>query len=99
MVAYIDVENTNLRSVQTIEVDIKSFDDETDNIILDLSKLNDEDYKTIEDAINPEIDYLDIELFMIENENIPYFGPDYEFFLSKQKKELKGVNVRLQNRK
>ena len=43
--------------------------------------MSDSEIKTLTLAISeePELSYTDIEMFYIDDDEIPYFGPDYDF--------------------
>lgn len=82
MKAYVDVENSHTRKVKTIELPVLEFIE--DKIIkFDISSINDEENKMLVDAISelPELGFTDIEMFFIDNDNIPNFGPDYNFYI------------------
>lgn len=77
----IDVENSKTKKVITKKLPLISFDEKI--IKVDISSLSEEDKNFIIDAIDKEKSYTDIELFFINNEKIPYFGPDYEYSIIK----------------
>lgn len=82
MKAYIDIENSHTKKVITLEVPI--FEHVKNKIIkFDISNLSKEHIILLENAISelPELSYTDIELFFINNDNIPNFGPDYDFYI------------------
>ena len=80
--AYIDIENSHTKRVITLEVPIH---EHIKNKIIkfDISNLSKEQIIILENAISelPELSYTDIELFFINNDNIPNFGPDYDFYI------------------
>ena len=76
MKGYIDIENSKTQRVETLCVDIIKYKDD-DEIIFDISNLNDHELKILKDAVNDKLTYTDIEMFFINNSNIPNFGPDY----------------------
>lgn len=82
MKAYVDVENSHTREVKTIELSVLEF---IDNKIIkfDISSINDEENKMLVDAISelPELGFTDIEMFFIGDDNVPNFGPDYDFYI------------------
>jgi len=80
MKAYIDIENAHTQDVVTYECPVLEFD-EKGKIKFDISHLNDSEVKTLMLAISeePELSYIDIEMFFIDNDEVPYFGPDYDF--------------------
>lgn len=82
MKAYIDIENTHTKKVNTVELPIIELIE--DKIIkFDISHLKEENKKMLVDAISelPELSYTDIELFFVDEENVPNFGPDYDFYI------------------
>lgn len=80
MKAYIDVENARTQDVVTYECPVLEFD-ETTTIKFDISSLTDSEVKTFALAISdePDLKYTDIEVFFIDDDKVPYFGPDYDF--------------------
>ena len=76
-IAYIDIENSRTKKVDTVKTNIL----ETNGMDFkfDISSLTNEEKKLLSDAINKELTYTDIELFYVNDSNIPYFGPDYDF--------------------
>lgn len=81
MKAYLDIENSKTQKVATIFLPVLEFK-ENELIIFDISKVNNKEKKLILDAINPELGYTDIEMFFIDDDDVPYFGPDYDFSIS-----------------
>lgn len=82
MKAYIDIENSHTKKVITLEVPI--IEHIKNKIIkFNISNLSKEQIILLENAISelPELSYTDIELFYIDNNNIPNFGPDYDFYI------------------
>ena len=67
MKAYINIENSHTREVKIIELSIIEF---VEN-------------KILVDAISelPELEFTDIEMFFIDEEQEPNFGPDYDFYI------------------
>lgn len=84
MKAYLDIENSKTQEVITILLPVLEFE-ETGHIIFDISKVNDKEKELILDAINPELGYTDIEMFFIDDDDVPYFGPDYDYSISDNK--------------
>lgn len=82
MKAYIDIENSHTQKIETFEVPIIEHI-ENKIIKFDISKLTKNQKKVLELAISelPELNYTDIEMFFIDEENIPDFGPDYNFYI------------------
>lgn len=80
MKAYIDIENSHTRQVLTYECPILEFCEEG-KIRFDISALTQEELKVLSLAISkdPSLSYTDIEMFFIDDEISPYFGPDYDF--------------------
>ena len=78
MKAYLDIENSKTKQVTTIEVPIVSCDLEK-QVVFDIKNIGEQDFNLILNAINPskEYAYTDIELFFIDGDNTPNFGPDY----------------------
>lgn len=81
MKAYLDVENSKTQKVITILLPVLEFK-ENERIIFDISKVNNKEKELILDAINPELGYTDIEMFFIDDDDVPYFGPDYDYKVS-----------------
>lgn len=84
MKAYLDIENSKTQKVITILLPVLEFK-ENEHIIFDISKVNNKEKELILDAINPELGYTDIEMFFIDDDDVPYFGPDYDFSISDNK--------------
>lgn len=84
MKAYLDIENSKTQEVITILLPVLEFE-ENGHIIFDISKVNDKEKKLILDAINPKLGYTDIEMFFIDDDDVPYFGPDYDYSISDNK--------------
>lgn len=84
MKANLDIENSKTQEVITILLPVLEFE-ETGHIIFDISKVNDKEKELILDAINPELGYTDIEMFFIDDDDVPYFGPDYDYSISDNK--------------
>ena len=76
-VAHVDIENAKTKVVDTFDLNILENDGK--DLKIDISSLNDEELKILEDAINKDLFYTDIELFYIDDSSIPNFGPDYNF--------------------
>lgn len=84
MKANLDIENSKTQEVITILLPVLEFK-ENGHIIFDISKVNDKEKELILDAINPEFGYTDIEMFFIDDDDVPYFGPDYDYSISDNK--------------
>lgn len=84
MKAYLDVENSKTQKVITILLPVLEYK-ENERIIFDISKVNNKEKELILDAINPELGYTDIEMFFIDDDDVPYFGPDYDYKVSDNK--------------
>lgn len=82
MKACINIENSHTREVKTIELPIIEFI-EHKIIKFDINSLNEEEMKMLIDAISelPDLTYTNIEMFFIDKENVPNFGPDYDFYI------------------
>lgn len=76
-VAHVDIENAKTQLVDTFDLNI--IENDGKDLKIDISTLNAEQLKKLEDAINKDLFYTDIELFYIDDSSIPYFGPDYNF--------------------
>ena len=76
-VAHIDIENAKTKVVDTFDLNI--LENDGSYLKIDISSLNDEELKKLEDAINKDLFYTDIELFYIDDSSIPNFGLDYNF--------------------
>ena len=77
MNAYLDIENSKTNDVITIKLPILKYS-KNDYIVLDIREINEEEHKLLEDATNPALGYTDIELFFIDGDPLPNFGPDYK---------------------
>ena len=77
MASYIDIENSKTQKVETICVNVIKY--EEDEIIFDITNINSHELKILKNAINDKLTYTDIEMFFIDNSDIPNFGPDYEY--------------------
>ncbi len=77
MNAYLDIENSKTNDVITIKLPILKYS-KNDYIVLDIREINEEEHKLLEDATNPALGYTDIELFFIDEDPLPNFGPDYK---------------------
>lgn len=84
MKANLDIENSKTQEVITILLPVLEFE-ENGHIIFDISKVNDKEKELILDAINPKLAYTDIEMFFIDDDDVPYFGPDYDYSISDNK--------------
>lgn len=84
MKANLDIENSKTQEVITILLPVLEFK-ENGHIIFDISKVNDKEKELILDAINPEFGYTDIEMLFIDDDDVPYFGPDYDYSISDNK--------------
>lgn len=82
MKAYINIENSHTRKIKMIELPIIEFI-ENKIIKFDINSLTKEERKMLVDAISelPELEFTDIEMFFINKENKPNFGPDYDFYI------------------
>jgi hypothetical protein len=82
MKAYVDIENSKTKQVNTLEVDVINLDfinNDINNLDFDISNLTKEELIILRNAINPTLRYTDIELFYIDEDSTPFFGPDYTF--------------------
>lgn len=84
MKANLDIENSKTQEVITILLPVLEFE-ENGHIIFDISKVNDKEKELILDVINPKLAYTDIEMFFIDDDDVPYFGPDYDYSISDNK--------------
>ena len=82
MKASIDIENSRTQEVKTIEVNVIEHI-ENKIIKFDIKDLTKEELDILTLAISEtkETSYTDIEMFFIDNDEIPYFGPDYNFYI------------------
>lgn len=78
MKAYLDIENSKTNQVITVEVPVVTYDLQK-QVVFDIKNIGEQDFNLILNAINPskEYAYTDIELFFIDGDNTPNFGPDY----------------------
>lgn len=82
MKACINIENSHTREVKIIELPIIEFIE--DKIIkFDINSLSKEEKEMLVDAISelPELGFTDIEMFFVDEEQEPNFGPDYDFYI------------------
>ena len=86
---YIDIENSKTQIVETICVNIIKY--EENEMIFDISTLNNHELEILKNAINEKLTYTDIEMFFIGDSNIPNFGPDYEYEIIDNKLILKYI--------
>lgn len=86
---YIDIENSKTQIVETICVNIIKY--EENEMIFDISTLNNHELEILKNAINDKLTYTDIEIFFIGDSNIPNFGPDYEYEIIDNKLILKYI--------
>lgn len=86
---YIDIENSKTQIVETICVNIIKY--EENEMIFDISTLNNHELQILKNAINDKLTYTDIEMFFIGDSNIPNFGPDYEYEIIDNKLILKYI--------
>ena len=87
--AYIDIENSKTQIVETVYVNIIKY--EENEMIFDISTLNNHELEILKNAINDKLTYTDIEMFFIGDSNIPNFGPDYEYEIIDNKLILKYI--------
>jgi hypothetical protein len=91
MIAHIDIENSHTQEVITLDLKINEYIE--DKIIkFDISNLNNEELNILKIAISSNNKYSDIEMFFIDDCNIPEFGPDYDFYIEKD--ELIGKYIK-----
>lgn len=84
MKAYIDIENSRTQKVVTICVEVIKYEYD-EEIIFDISSLNIDELQLLNDAIDNDKTYTDVEMFFIDDSNIPNFGPDYKYELKDNK--------------
>lgn len=89
MKVYIDIENSKTQIVETICINIIKY--EENEMIFDISTLNNHELEILKNAINDKLTYTDIEMFFIDDSNIPNFGPDYEYEIIDNKLILKYI--------
>lgn len=82
MIGRIDIENSKTKKVITLTVPIIEHIDKK-IIKFDISKIKKDELKILVPAISEKenTSYTDIELFYIDNDESPYFGPDYNFYI------------------
>lgn len=82
MIAHVDIENAHTGKV--ITYDLPVLDHIEDKYIkIDISSLTNQELEILELAISSkkELEYTDVEMFFIDDETVPNFGPDYDFFI------------------
>lgn len=84
MIASIDIENEKTKKVKTIYVKVLK-NENNKNLIFDISELNKEDLELLKNAIDDDMPFTDIELFFIDEETKPNFGPDYNWKIENYK--------------
>lgn len=82
MIAKLDIENAKTQQVKTLTLPITEFIEEG-IIKFDISNLSESDLEMLKLAISEkeDVSYTDIELFYINDDEVPYFGPDYNFYI------------------
>ena len=90
MKAYIDIENSKTQNVDTICVDIIKYEYDSE-VIFDISSLDKRELSLLYDAIDESKPYTDVEMFFIDDSNIPNFGPDYNYNVKDNKLILKYI--------
>ena len=90
MKAYIDIENSKTQNVDTISVDVIKYKYDSE-VIFDISNLDKRELSLLYDAIDESKPYTDIEMFFIDDSNIPNFGPDYNYDVKDNKLILKYI--------
>lgn len=82
MRASIEIENSHTKKVEVLSLNVLEFIDNK-IIKIDISNLSKEELKLLEDAISSDkkLSYTDIEMFYIDDDTIPYFGPDFDFYI------------------
>lgn len=82
MIGHIDIENAHTKKVITLDLPIL---EHIENRIIkfDLKDLSKDTLDLLLLAISEkkELNYTDIELFYLDEDDIPYFGPDYNFYI------------------
>jgi len=81
MKASIDIENSKTKKVISLKLNIIEYYEDK-KIVFDISNLNNNEIIILKDAISKDKEYTDIEMFFIDNSNIPEFGPDYNFYIN-----------------
>jgi len=85
MKAQLDIENSKTQKVTTIIVPIISFEYEK-KFVFDITNITEQEYEILTNAINPKLEYTDIEMFFVDiKPNIPNFGPDYDYTIENNK--------------
>lgn len=80
--------DSNKKDTQSLFAKLIDFNyklDANDYIIIDISNLNSSETSILEDAINPEIGYLDIDMFFTNNVTYPIFGNDFKYTIEDNK--------------
>lgn len=90
MKAKIDIENSKTKKVITLNVDVIKYEHNKE-VIFDISTLNDFEINILNDAIDEKLTHTDIEMFFLDNNDIPEFGPDYKSIIEDNKLILKYI--------
>ena len=82
MIGHIDIENSKTKKVITLDLNITEYI-KNKIIKFDIKSLSEEKIDILSKAISElkEYSYTDIEMFFIDDNNKPNFGPDYNFYI------------------
>ena len=82
MIAKLDIENAKTQEVKTLVLQVTELIEDA-IIKFDVSNLTEKEMEMLKLAIseNKNTNYTDVELFYIDDDEIPYFGPDYNFYI------------------
>lgn len=88
----IDIENAKTKKVDCIILPILEYVAD-DNFVFDITNLNENELKKLEDAIDSSLSYTDIEFFYVSMEDGMFnYGTDFEYVIEDGK--LKGKYIR-----
>lgn len=90
--AKLDIENSQTQKVERIILPILEYA-EDDKFVFDITNLDENELKMLEDAIDFSLSYTDIELFYVSMEDGMFnYGDDFEYVIEDGK--LKGKYIR-----
>ncbi len=86
MIGHIDIENSKTKKIITLDLPVIKLERKSE-VIFDISNITQEEKDILLLAINDstEFNYTDIEMFFIDDEEIPNYGPDYNYRIEDNK--------------